>query len=86
MRAWAAMGKRIMMKEQTRLELNISSLNWENWDNKRKTLLCDVDAHRNKHMVLNVGTLSGVLEGVVPINLLPFVHSQSSKEYLKLNV
>lgn len=29
--AWAAMRKRNMMKEQTRLELNISSLIWENW-------------------------------------------------------
>lgn len=31
MRACAAMRKRSMMKEQTRLELNISSLIWENW-------------------------------------------------------
>lgn len=31
MRACAAMMKRSMMKEQTRLELNISSLIWENW-------------------------------------------------------
>lgn len=31
MRAWAAMRKSSMMKEQTRLELNISSLIWENW-------------------------------------------------------
>ena len=30
-RAWAAMSKRSMMKEQTKLELNISSLIWENW-------------------------------------------------------
>lgn len=30
MRAWAAMRKSSMMKEQTRLELNISSLIWEN--------------------------------------------------------
>lgn len=30
MRACAAMRKRSMMKEQTRLELNISSLIWEN--------------------------------------------------------
>lgn len=38
MRAWAAMRKSSMMKEQTRLELNISSLIWENWTKRpRKT-------------------------------------------------
>ncbi len=37
MRAWAAMRKRSMMKEQTRLELNISSLIRENWTNKRRS-------------------------------------------------
>lgn len=31
MRACAAMRKSSMMKEQTKLELNISSLIWENW-------------------------------------------------------
>lgn len=36
MRAWAAMRKRSMMKEQTMLELNISSLIWENWDIQKK--------------------------------------------------
>ncbi len=36
-RAWAAMRKRSMMKEQIRLELNISSLIWENWTNRKRS-------------------------------------------------
>lgn len=36
MRACAAMRKRSMMKEQTRLELNISSLMWENWATRNR--------------------------------------------------
>lgn len=37
-RACAAMRKRSMMKEQTRLELNISSLIWENWAKTQNTV------------------------------------------------
>lgn len=38
MRACAAKRKSSMMKEQTRLELNISSLIWENWTKRKKKL------------------------------------------------
>lgn len=37
MSAWTVMRNRSMMKEQIRLELNISSLIWENWTNQRRS-------------------------------------------------
>lgn len=38
-RAWTAMRKRSMMKEQTRLVLNVSSLIWENWNTRNNCYL-----------------------------------------------
>lgn len=36
MSIWTAMRKRSMMKEHTRLEVNISSLIWENWTDQNR--------------------------------------------------